>query len=369
MLKMNKLVKIDSNHSKLHGLEILRFISAIAVLIWHYQHFFYNGLHKENFYRDRQPFYDYLEYFYSYGYIGVQIFWCISGFIFFWKYRLIINQKLISFEKFFVLRMSRLYPLHIITLVFVLILQSIYTSINGTSFVYSNNDYLHFIYQLFLASNWGFQNGDSFNGPIWSISVEFLVYFVFYFTIRNFGKSYLINLFFIFIFAISKYLGFKNPIFECLALFFIGGLSANIFKCFENSIYFNFLYFSTIVILFLFPLFSFMYDISKIPYFSIISIMFYMPFCLFFCARDYGFSRRFNKFIENCGNMTYASYLIHFPLQIIIILLYFYIHEIIPYYSGTFFVLYLALTLIFSFFIYKYFEKPVQDYIRQKLLN
>ena len=159
-------------NNKLLGLEIVRFISALSVLVWHYQHFFYIANKPTDFFRELQPFYSLLSIFYDYGFYGVQVFWCISGFIFFWKYRDSIASKSITYKNFFILRFSRLYPLHLATLLLVLALQTMYFHQRDYFFVYQNNDIPHFIYQLFLASSWGFEKGYSFNGPIWSISVR-----------------------------------------------------------------------------------------------------------------------------------------------------------------------------------------------------
>ncbi|MFL6708392.1 MAG: hypothetical protein ACJ8HI_09315, partial [Massilia sp.] len=73
--------------AKILGLELVRFLCAFAVLVYHYQHFAYVGAHAEGLDRSTLPFYHYLRLFYECGFYGVQIFWCISGFIFFWKYR------------------------------------------------------------------------------------------------------------------------------------------------------------------------------------------------------------------------------------------------------------------------------------------
>ncbi|TAM46504.1 MAG: hypothetical protein EPN61_05205 [Burkholderiaceae bacterium] len=70
-------------NNKLLGLEVVRFISALSVLVWHYQHFFYIADKPTDFVRELQPFYSMLSIFYDYGFYGVQVFWCISGFIFF----------------------------------------------------------------------------------------------------------------------------------------------------------------------------------------------------------------------------------------------------------------------------------------------
>ena len=55
-----------------------------------------------------------------------------------------------------------------------------YRAQTGQDYVYGNNDLPHFVLQLFLASDWAGRSDWSFNGPIWSISVEILVYALFY---------------------------------------------------------------------------------------------------------------------------------------------------------------------------------------------
>ena len=76
-------MELRKNH--LEGLEILRFLTMVGVLFWHYQSFSYNNAYhlSDNFISTKQPFYDYFNFFYNYGVHGPEIFWCISGFIFF----------------------------------------------------------------------------------------------------------------------------------------------------------------------------------------------------------------------------------------------------------------------------------------------
>ena len=92
----------------------------------------------------------------------------------------------------FVLRFSRLYPLHIATLLFVAALQPLYFNLTGYFFGYQNNDLTNLVLQLLMASNATVQNALSFNRPIWSISVEVLVYF-FFFMILLVTRSWLLN--------------------------------------------------------------------------------------------------------------------------------------------------------------------------------
>jgi peptidoglycan/LPS O-acetylase OafA/YrhL len=211
---------------KILGIELLRFTSALAVLIFHYQHFTFVGASPVDLIRTQQPFYPVLGFFYRYGFYGVEVFWCISGFIFFWKYAREIAGRTLAGYTFFILRVSRLYPLHLATLLFVAVMQWVYRSKNGAFFVYQVNDLQHFVLQLFMASNWGPETAESFNGPIWSISIEVLVYAIFFMSLRYLSSSA------IFITLVAVGAGLiqllklsENPLFTCLMYFYLGCLT------------------------------------------------------------------------------------------------------------------------------------------------
>ena len=61
-----------------------------------------------------------------------------GGFIFFWKYRDTISDSTIGGWVFFVFRLSRLYPLHLATLLLVALLQPLYHRLTGVFFVAQN---------------------------------------------------------------------------------------------------------------------------------------------------------------------------------------------------------------------------------------
>jgi len=353
--------------NKLLGLEVIRFTSALAVLLWHYQHFSYLADKPADFVTERQPFYSFLHFFYDYGYQGVHVFWCVSGFIFFWKYRDAIASKIVSGRKFFVLRFSRLYPLHFATLLLVLMLQVIYFSQKSYFFVYQNNDVPHFILQLFLASNWGLEKGDSFNGPIWSISVEVLVYICFFIALRFISKSFLVNLAVLLFCLVAKYFKVSNSIFNCLALFYVGGLSAMAFLHWQERGYKIFLTRLAFVAVLVFPPIIHATSIYQLKYFPELFLVTYVPALLFVCAQNFRTSPILHKMIEAAGNMTYSSYLIHFPIQLVIASYFANIHEAIPYYSDAFFVGFILATLVASYYIYRLFELPAQIFLRKKL--
>ncbi|TGN37468.1 acyltransferase, partial [Paracoccus liaowanqingii] len=215
-------MKVKNEH-RIIGIELLRFVSAFAVLIWHFQHFGY-GEGEIDIIRSEQPFYSLLRPFYEHGAIGVQVFWAISGFIIFFKYTEVLCAGKINAGSFAVARLSRLYPLHFITLILVLPLQMLYLIQHGEYFVYLHNDGLHFVLNLLFASHWGFEEGDSFNGPIWSVSIEILVYAAFFVLVSCFGiiGAYAGAAALLFLFSIIG-LGVVSI---CLLYFFTGGALA-----------------------------------------------------------------------------------------------------------------------------------------------
>lgn len=361
--------RTSPTNNKLLGLEVVRFISALSVLLWHYQHFFYIADKPTDFVRELQPFYSWLYFFYNYGYYGVQVFWCISGFIFFWKYRDVIASKTITYKKFFVMRFSRLYPLHFAMLLLVLALQLIYFSQKGYFFVYQNNDIFHFVFQLFLASNWGFEKGYSFNAPIWSISVEVLVYCIFFIFLQKISKSFFINIAILLLCLAAKYFKVSSPILDCLAFFYIGGFAAIAFRYINTKKYKTKISYALSLALLSSPFFIYATNIYQLKYFPMLFLMLYTPTLLFVFAQHCNVSPTIQKIIEAAGNMTYSSYLINFPLQLVIALYFLKNEQKIPYYSTVFFGGFILLTLIFSYCIYRFFELPAQNYIRKKYVE
>jgi peptidoglycan/LPS O-acetylase OafA/YrhL len=363
-----QIVNVSHKNNKLLGLEIVRFISALSVLVWHYQHFFFIADKPVNFLREQQPLHSFLGFFYAYGFYGVQVFWCISGFIFFWKYKSLIAEKTINSKKFFLLRFSRLYPLHIATLLLVILLQSIYFAREGYYFVYQNNDIKYFLLQLVMASNWLPQLGFSFNGPIWSVSVEVFVYLIFFLTLRYVGKSFTITLGIFSLCFIANYLLDSVPIIECASFFYAGGLSAAALKYSEQrklkSRLKNLAFFAIIAILMI------AYDANMFKYYKsqYLFLTVFVPILLFISTKNFVTPPVIQKTIEAAGNMTYSSYLIHFPIQLLIVLFYSKTNQIIPYYSVTFFVMFILVTLAVSYCIYRFFELPVQNYIRARVM-
>ena len=349
--------------NKLLGLEALRFLAALAVLLWHYVHFAYVADKPVDLVRDQLPLYDLLWPFYEAGKYGVWVFWCISGFIFFWKYRDAISDRSMRGWTFLVYRLSRLYPLHFVTLLIVALLQAIYFRQQGYFFVYQPNDLRHFLLQIFMASDWVAQDSNSFNGPIWSISVEVLVYIVFFLMLRFVTRSPWLNLV-----VIAVCLNVNSQVAACLAFFYAGGLAAIARQSLTSmrlTVAIERAAWCVVIVvpasIWLFGLQSRMLDW--------ILLLSYTPVLLLCLTCKITLPASAAKLVEAAGNMTYSSYLLHFPIQLLIALGFAMSGRPIPYFDGWFFAAFVTVTLLASYLTYRYFEAPAQALLRNTLLR
>jgi len=63
-------------------IDLLRGLAAIAILVWHFQHFFFPQAETRLPVSERhiQPLYNYLMPLYEYGSYAVQLFWMVSSY-------------------------------------------------------------------------------------------------------------------------------------------------------------------------------------------------------------------------------------------------------------------------------------------------
>ena len=167
---------------RLYSLDALRGVAALAVVVWHWQHFFaISGTWQKVWYRDWQPFYWLLKPLYLEGWAAVDLFFALSGFVFFWLYREAIHTGKVKAGKFALLRFSRLYPLHVLTLFVVLGLQTLFHHQTGTFFIFPADDWGRFAAQLVVGQQWLPPTDDqTFNGPAWTVSIEAGLYVLFF---------------------------------------------------------------------------------------------------------------------------------------------------------------------------------------------
>ena len=126
----------------LYKLESLRGIFALLVVIAHSSFTF-----KENEY----PFWKNMD-------ILIEYFFVLSGFIISLAY----EKKIISglpFKKYFLLRLGRIYPLHIVTLFLIVLLLSLKICLGTIDNYGQYNTIKTFISNLFLTHSLGLHNG------------------------------------------------------------------------------------------------------------------------------------------------------------------------------------------------------------------
>lgn len=164
-------------------LDAARGLAAVSVLFCHYP-LFYGPVGTEyipaDFAFDGLPLFSAFRPLYVYGNAAVQFFWMVSGFVF----ATIYASSVVSASQFFRARFARLYPLHFLTLMVVVLLQVGAVNLDHGFLVYQHNDLYHFMLHLGFASGWGLQYGESFNSPIWSVSIEVIIYGIFWCTLR-----------------------------------------------------------------------------------------------------------------------------------------------------------------------------------------
>lgn len=112
------------------------------------------------------------------GYLGVETFFILSGFILSHVYLEAAGEKRFSYGGFLWARLARVYPLHLATL-FGMIALGLGATVAGISVSDSLLDWRSLFAHLTLTQAWGLAPSAAFNHPSWSISAEWFAYLSF----------------------------------------------------------------------------------------------------------------------------------------------------------------------------------------------
>ncbi len=372
-------------------MDALRGLAALAVVLWHWQHFQLLGTERLTWLwavdaspldHSHQPFYFVFRLFYDHGLLAVALFFLISGFIFFWLYADRVEDKTISIGQFWVLRITRLYPLHLVTLAFVAILQWVFYRRTGQYFVYSVNDLRHFILGLLFFQTNG--AGAAFNGPAWSITVELVVYGVFCAAAWMGVLRHTIAPLLIFVLGLVFYAKHQN-IAMGICGFFEGGFVYNVFSWARRSRLRGKVLCVTVVV----SVFGWLlaladsYGLSLphndlptgivppsglMPRLCVSYLLF--PLTVLALALHENTTAIKYRYLSWLGQISYSSYLLHFPLQVIFALAV--VAGFVPLWakgSDAFLLVYLAILIAISLLSFRYFEAPVQKMLRRQWEN
>jgi peptidoglycan/LPS O-acetylase OafA/YrhL len=358
---------------RLTALDALRGVAALAVVAWHWQHFFaISGSWQVGWTRSMQPFYWLLKPLYVQGWAAVDLFFVLSGFVFFWLYSESIRDRRISMGAFARARCSRLYPLQLLTLVAVAVLQSTYFSRVGSFFIYKENDWRHFILHLGLVQNWWPNMPQSFDGPSWSVSIEVLLYLIFFVSCRLGLRAGWHTL--LFAIAAAPLMWLDEHICRGVIGFFMGGVA---FALWQRAVARN----EAVRLL----------RVSAALAFSgwvLLIALVYLDSALlaggetnrgFLYAFDYGLcpltilslalyqstsQRQFTR-LAFLGDISYSTYMLHFPLQLLIVLLALRLGLAPAFFmQGWVMLAFLGVLIALAALSYRFFERPLQEVLR-----
>jgi peptidoglycan/LPS O-acetylase OafA/YrhL len=359
--------------TRLYLLDVVRGLASLAVVLWHYQHFFFiaPGQLPDGFDRAVQPFYALLSVFYEHGARAVQLFFVLSGFVFFHQYAEAIRSGRVDAWTFAVLRFSRLYPLHFVTLIIVAVGQLVSQAIDGQFVVYPCNGLKEFILNALFISYWLPLNWIcwSFNCPVWSVSVEIFLYILFFLFALVMPKGWWLRFGLTAAVVAASVVWFRaggfhligQPVFS----FFSGGLAYLVWERASERRW---------------PLGAlsagaFLVVGSVLIYFQVTGIRDIILDAVGFPALILGLAllqsihAGLGKRLRLVGDITYSTYLLHFPLQLGLIILAKIGLLRLDYTRPAAWALFFVLLLAVSVPTYYYFEFPVQTYFRRKLLG
>lgn len=383
---------------RFYSLDALRGLAALVVVLSHWKHFFsIPGYEPTPFHWGLHPLNFLLQPLYANGWLAVELFFCLSGFIFFWLYAEKIHRRETSVLEFFIFRFSRLYPLHLLTLLIVLAGQQFVHRQIGAYFIYPQNDLYHFGLQLLFMSNWGFDHGPSFNGPIWSVSVEVFCYAIFFLVcLASWRRWWQLGIIIGAGYVMNRYghLSIGQGIFS----FFIGGITFQIFawlcqRGFHRKVLPGVVA-STGLLWILIPLNAHFDGLNRIYSWAwvwpqhlvflgkdVVAIglqelsnhaleIFLFPLTILMLALGEVNRGTLGKRIAFLGDISYSSYLWHFPLQLFFAAAVTMGFIPVAWFSSVWALgVFLLLLLLVSLGSYHFIERPCQSFLRGRLLR
>lgn len=345
-----------------------------VAFFWHYVHFDLAYLSNHH---DAFPFYRSFHWFYDYGYNLVDFFFVLSGFVFMHTYAQKIVNGQISFKEYAINRLSRLYPLHILTL-FIVAGQVIWMQSRGHSFIYQNNDFFHFVLSALMIQSGWFGTMQVFNGPSWSIATELIVYILFFVTISKLKSRFRYNIAFLSFIYIGIAMLYRDKEFlilnsftlRALLGFFVGTIACQFAPFIKSSSRASTTFQSTflggaIVLIVLSHKFGFREFFGR---FEIVFPMIVYPSIILFVIKNKlaNYILSLSPF-QILGNCSFSIYLWHYPVQTVLHSIY--LKNGISAENPVAWFIFVPCVFAVAIPSYYFFEKPIQNKIREKFLS
>jgi peptidoglycan/LPS O-acetylase OafA/YrhL len=291
-------------------LESLRGLAALLVVLFHIS--WMHSLYELRIIRN--------------GSLMVDFFFVLSGFVIYHSHRgRVTNFK--QFLQFIVLRIGRLYPIHL-TFLMVFLVFELAKYIAVTKFdipsenpVFSINSIQAFLANIFLLQSFGIHSA-TFNGPSWSISAEFYTYIILAILLMITRKVFWLVVFSFIILFLSSSLIISETLscgfVQCVASFFSGVLAYQLYHRIAtlpgNKLYNSIVFDITIAIVFSMIIVTL--SLPKLWCSDTIAILLFGVFIVLLTLNPKSFmSRGLNtKFLVWIGTISYSIYMSHMSI-------------------------------------------------------
>lgn len=350
---------------RINQITFTRFIAAVSIVIFHYG-------------QNVKPFKnDYVSFIFKQAYLGVSFFFVLSGFVMIIAYS---NKVTINFINFIVNRLARIYPIYILAVIMIFI----------------NNGFLYIdpkqtFYNIIMIQSWVPKNALSINYPSWSLSVELFFYICFPFLFNYLYKKIQLTYLTIFIIlfwiisivlynlTITEFNIIKFPIYNKEELryvplfhlneFLIGNLAGIYFIKYLRDKTKNYgiaIIFSLIILIL-----ALKYP-SKLSFENgLLSLLFASIIILISLSNDKITQFLSRKFFVFLGEISFGIYILQAPVWFI------FNNKKMEQLFGltsdknfdlSFYIRFLIL-IILSTVVYFFFEKPIRNFIKEKLIK
>jgi peptidoglycan/LPS O-acetylase OafA/YrhL len=311
LLKEQRITNPKTNTECLNTVKF--FGACIVAFVWHYQHFAPV---------DGSPFDFIFAFSYPYGWIMVELFFMLSGFGMMVGYGNKVLKHQISFPEYIRKRLNKIYPLFFVTLILVTILEIIFKSKTGDTFVYPNFDFYHLLLNVVLCQDGLFGVEWSFNSPSWCVSICFILYVVF-FTVLSFSRNIKTAVYkFVCLGLLGSTLlnlGWNYPILNSLVArgLFCFSLGVVLAYFYQNEYLFNTKvigYMSMVVLIVFYVVYRVMPDV--IGNIQMLFILFIAPMIIISTIWVTWLNKFLSmKFLAYLGSLSMEIYLFHFIVQ------------------------------------------------------
>lgn len=360
-----------NNPEHLKGLDGMRGIACLIIALFH---LYFLGIPL--------PFSKNLQLLYTYGWLFVEFFMVVSGFILSWSYTQQIEKQRnnMNFGEFFWRRIARIYPTYFISLLFCGVLTILFRSFGteGMDHLLYTNQVSRFLLSLFCVDYVGLENGYSFNYPGWFIGYLLLAYILYYFiTSRAKGLARLtayLGAIFLGLVCIRVYSLFPQyylPIFNldfgrilisffsgCLTCWFFKKLRSHPSRCWQNAhtgLQWGIFLFTCSILL---PDLAAKNESTTGNIRIVVSLLLF-PLLLLYVLNTKPLVRFLDlPLFQHLGKISYSILLWQFPL--ILMIRYLNIHSLLPFDLSTpwLFVIYLLPLSVISIASHRFIELP-----------